>query len=265
MIGAAFLSEWVKLRRRTLLLSAFLGLAAAASLFVVLIFSNAPAHGTGGGGLPSLRQLARPNGLVFGLTRATFLLGVVAFGTAAAQTANEYSLGTLRQLLVRQPRRVTLLAGKLLAVVTFMVAATAFAAVVAFLASCAMAQSRGVPTSAWFTGTGFGDLLRALADIELAVIGYSVLGLVAGQFLRSAVAAVILGFAWLLVIEQFILTRIVPGTAPWLPGISLSTIAGGGNSDFSISYGHGLIVALVYIAVAVAAASFAFTRRDVTA
>jgi hypothetical protein len=264
VIGAAFLSEWVKLRRRTLLLSAFLGLAAAASLFVVLIFANAPAHGTGNG-LPSLQQLARPNGLVFGLTRATFLLGVVAFGTAAAQTANEYSLGTLRQLLVRQPRRVTLLAGKLLAVVTFMVLATAFAAVVAFLAAIAMAQSRHVPTSAWFTGTGLGDLLRALGNIELAVIGYSVLGLVIGQFLRSAVGAVILGFAWLLVIEQFILTRIVPGAAPWLPGISLSTIAGGGNSDFSISYGHGLIVAVLYIAVAAAAAAVTFARRDVTA
>lgn len=264
MIAASFRSEWLKLRRKTLLLSAFLGLAAAASLFVVLIFSNAPAHGDGGG-LPSLQQLARPGGLVFGLTRATFLLGVVAFGTAAAQTAGEYSLGTLRQLLVRQPRRVTLLAGKLLAVVTFMVLATAFAALVAFLAANAMARSRGVPTGAWFTGTGFGDLLRALGNIELAVIGYSILGLVIGQFLRSAVAAVIAGFAWLLVIEQFILTRIVPGTAPWLPGISLSTVAGGGNADLRVSYSHGLIVAVIYLAAAVTAAAVTFARRDVTA
>ena len=90
MITASFLSEWVKLKRKSLLLSAFLGLAAAASLFAVLIFSNAPAHGSGGG-LPSLQQLARPNGLVFGLTRATFLLGVVAFGTAAAGPASPSS------------------------------------------------------------------------------------------------------------------------------------------------------------------------------
>jgi ABC-2 type transport system permease protein len=264
VIGASFASEWVKLKRKSLLLPAFLGLAAAAALFVILVFSNAPAHGSGGG-LPSLQQLARPGGLVFGLTRATFLLGVVAFGTAAAQTASEYSLGTMRQLLVRQPRRVTLLAGKLLAVVTFMALATAFAAVVAFAAACAMAQSRGVPTSAWFSSTGFGDLLRALGNIELAVIGYSILGLAAGQFLRSAVAAVILGFAWLLVIEQFILTRIVPAAAPWLPGISLSTIAGGGNADFSLTYVHGLIVAAVYTVAATIAASVAFSLRDVTA
>jgi hypothetical protein len=264
VILASFLSEWVKLRRRTLLLPAFLGLAAAASLFVVLIFSNAPAHGTGGG-LPSLQQLARPNGLVFGLTRATFLLGVVAFGTAAAQTASEYSLGTVRQLLVRQPRRVTLLMGKMLAVVIFMVLATAFAAVIAFLAANVMAQSRNVSTSAWFTSTGFADLLKALGNIELAVIGYSILGLVIGQFLRSAVAAVIIGFAWLLVIEQFILTRIVPSAAPWLPGISLSTIAGGDNTDFRITYSHGLVIGVIYIVVASAAASVTFARRDVTA
>ena len=117
MIWAAFTSEWTKLRRRTLLLSTFIGLAAAASLFVILLFSQAPATGDGGG-LPSLQQLARPNGLIVGVTRATMLLGIVAFGIAAAQTASEYSLGTLRQLLVRQPRRVTLLAGKMLGVVT---------------------------------------------------------------------------------------------------------------------------------------------------
>jgi hypothetical protein len=117
----------------------------------------------------------------------------------------------------------------------------------------------------WSTGTGFRDLFNALGNIELAVIGYSILGLVIGQFLRSAVTAVIVGFAWLLVVEQFILTRIVPSAAPWLPGISLSAIAGGGNADFNITYGHGLVVAVIYIVVAIAAASITFARRDVTA
>ena len=57
----------------------------------------------------------------------------------------------------------------------------------------------------------------------------------------------------------------MPSAAPWLPGISLSTIAGGGNKDFGITYTHGLVVAVSYIAVAVAAASVTFARRDVTA
>ena len=59
MTWAAFTSEWTKLKRKTLLLSTFLGLAAASSLFVILLFTQAPATGDGGG-LPSLQQLARP-------------------------------------------------------------------------------------------------------------------------------------------------------------------------------------------------------------
>jgi hypothetical protein len=57
----------------------------------------------------------------------------------------------------------------------------------------------------------------------------------------------------------------VPSAAPWLPGISLSTIAGGGNPDFGITYSHGMVVALAYIVVAITAAAVTFARRDVTA
>lgn len=261
MIWAAFTSEWTKLKRRTLLLSTFLGLAAAASLFVILLFSQAPATGTGGG-LPSLQQLARPNGLIVGVTRATMLLGIVAFGIAAAQTASEYSLGTLRQLLVRQPRRVLLLIGKMLGVVTFLLLAFVFAAVVAFTVAVVMAHARHVSTNAWFSGTGFGDLLRAMGDIALAVAGYSIFGLAVGQFVRSAVFAVIAGFAWIIAIEN-IVTRIVPSTTKWLPGMSLESVASGGADVASFS--HGLLVAAVYLIAAIAAALLTFARTDITA
>ena len=119
MMWSAFTSEWTKLRRPTLFYSTFLGLAAAASLFVVLMFSQARENS----GIVTLHQLARPNGLVIGVARASMLLGVVAFGIAAAQVASESSLGTLRQLLVRQPRRTVLLGGKMLGTVTFLIGA----------------------------------------------------------------------------------------------------------------------------------------------
>ena len=161
MIQAAFSSEWVKLRRRNLLVGSYVGLALAASLFAVLLFAQAPVGGNGGG-LPSLTQLAQPNGLIHGVNRAAVLLGIVAFGIAATQIANEYSLGTLRQLLVRQPRRPVLLAGKFLAVLTFMLGAVVFSSVVASVASVVMAHARHVPTAAWTSGAGVGDLSRAL-------------------------------------------------------------------------------------------------------
>jgi ABC-type transport system involved in multi-copper enzyme maturation permease subunit len=258
MIWAAFASEWTKLRRRTLLLSTFLGLAAAASLFVVLVFSQASATG----GIVTLHQLAQPNGLVLGVARAAMLLGVVAFGIAASQVASEYSLGTLRQLLVRQPRRAVLLAGKMLGVITFLVLALCFAAVVALMVALAAAHARGVPTGAWFTGTGLGDLFRELGDLVLAVVGYSVLGMAFGQFVRSAVFAVIIGFAWLLAVETIVI-RIVPSTENWLPGSSILAVASGGTEG--VGYGHGLALAAVYLVIAIAAAVTVFVRSDVTA
>lgn len=261
MTWAAFTSEWTKLKRKTLLLSTFLGLAAAASIFVILLFSQAPATGHGGG-LPSLQQLARPNGLIVGVTRATMLLGIVAFGIAAAQTASEYSLGTLRQLLVRQPRRIVLLAGKMLGVITFLLLAFLFAAVIAFAVAVIMAHGRHVSTSAWFSGTGLGDLFRALGDISLAVAGYSILGLAIGQFLRSAVFAVIAGLAWIIAVEN-IIARIDPSTTKWLPGAALETVASGGTEGPSFS--HGLLVGAAYLVVALIAAAVTFARADVTA
>ncbi|HLK75809.1 MAG TPA: hypothetical protein VKU77_19425 [Streptosporangiaceae bacterium] len=48
-----------------------------------------------------------------------------------------------------------------------------------------------------------------------------------------------------------------------LPGASLETIASGGTS--TTSYGHGLIVAAVYLIAAVAATAITFTRSDITA
>ncbi len=218
MTWAAFTSEWTKLRRPTLLWSTFLGLAAAASLFVVLVFSQASANG----GIVSLRQLAQPNGPVLGVARAAMLPGVV----------------------------------------TFLLLALCVAAVIALLAAVVAAHSRGVPTGAWFTGTGLGDLFRELGDLALAVVGYSVLGMALGQFVRSAVFAVIVGFAWLIAVEN-IVTRIVPSTQQWLPGQSIMAVASGGAEG--VSYGHGLALGAVYLVAAITAAMVVLLRSDVTA
>jgi ABC-2 type transport system permease protein len=260
VIVAAFGSEWVKLRRRNLLVGTYAGLAVAASLFAVLLFAQAPANG--GGDLPSLAQLAQPDGLIHGVNRAAVLLGVVAFGVAASQIASEYGLGTLRQLLVRQPRRAVLLAGKSLAVLTFMIGAVVFAALIATLAAFVMAHARHVPTTAWTSTAGITDLTRALGDLLLATFGFTILGFVAGLLFRSSVTAIIVGFAYLLPIEAVII-RIAPHTAAWLPGQALQAIAAGGLTG--TGFAHSLALSTVYIAIAGAAASLVFVRKDVTA
>lgn len=260
MIVASFRSEWVKLKRRNLLVGTYAGLAVAASLFAVLLFVQANA--AGGGDLPSLTQLAQPNGLIHGVNRAAVLLGIVAFGIAASQIAGEYSLGTLRQLLVRQPRRAVLLAGKFLAVVAFMLGAVIFASLVATVAAFVMAHARHVPTAAWTSSAGIVDLTRALGDLLLATVGFTVFGLVIGLLFRSSVTAIIVGFAYLLPFEA-VITRIAPHTASWLPGQLLQAIAVGGMT--AAGFAHSLILSVVYVALAATVATAVFLRKDVTA
>jgi ABC-2 type transport system permease protein len=262
MIVASFRSEWVKLRRHTLLLGTFGGLAVAASFFSILVFTQAAPVGPGSADLPSLQTLAQPNGLIHGLTRAIVLLGIIAFGIAAAQIATEYSLGTLRQLLVRQPRRAVFLVGKYLGVLSFLVSAVVFAAVATGGVAIVMAHVRHVPVGAWFSSTGIGDLTRALGELLLSVIGFATLGLAVGLFLRSSVFAVIVGFAYLVPVES-IIGRILPATNQWLPGQLLVAVGQGGNS--TTSFGRALLLSALYLAVVSGLTLYAFVRRDVTA
>jgi ABC-2 type transport system permease protein len=262
VIFNAFRSEWVKLRRRTLVLGVFGGLTVAASFFVILLFSQAAAVGPGSADLPSLQVLAQPNGLIHGVDRVVVLLGIVAFGVAAFQIASEYSLGTLRQLLVRQPRRRVLLAGKYLGVISFIVLAVVVASLVAGGVAVVMAHLRHVPVGAWFGAAGIKDLTTALGELLLAAVGFGTLGFAVGLFLRSAVFAVIVGLSYLIAIEN-IMGRVIPALNRWLPGQLLLGVGQGG--DATTTFPRALIISGIYLAAVAVVTAYAFKRRDVTA
>ena len=263
MILRAFRSEWVKLQRRTLLVGTYLSLMAIAAFFTVLVFARAgqPSRGDRDR-FVSLAELAQADGLVRGLNRAAVLLGIVAFGIAAAQMANEFTLGTIRQLLVRQPRRLTLIAGKHLAILTFLAGALVVAFVGAGVAATAMAHGRGISTSAWTSSTGLADLGRSLVDIALATAGYATLGMIVGLVLRSPVISVMAGLVYLLIIDN-VLSAIVSGADRWLPGQLLNTIASGGDSTTPIV--TAVVTVAAYLIVAAGASLAMFARRDITA
>jgi ABC-type transport system involved in multi-copper enzyme maturation permease subunit len=258
----SFRSEWVKLRRRSLLLSTYLSLTALSALFTVLVFTRASnGHGRGERFI-SLQELAQPDGLSRGLTRAALLLGVVALGIAASQVAFEFSLGTLRQLLVRQPRRPVLLSGKGLAILTFLAGAVIGSGIGGSAAAFVMAHVRGISTSAWTSSAGVADIGHALGDIALAVTGYSILGILAGLILRSPAPAAVVGFVYLLPFEG-IFSAVVKGADRWLPGQVLSAISEGGTS--TVTFSHAMMTATAYAVVAAVAGVLLFTKRDVTA
>jgi ABC-type transport system involved in multi-copper enzyme maturation permease subunit len=259
----AFRSEWVKLRRRTLLVSTYASLTALSALFTVLVFTRASNNpNRGGERFISLAELARPDGLSRGLTRAALLLGVVAFGIAASQVAFEFSLGTLRQLLVRQPRRTVLLSGKALGIITFLAGAVLCSGIGGGAAAFVMAGVRGISTAAWTSSTGIADIGHALGDVALAVTGYGVLGMLAGLILRSPAPAAVVGFVYLLPFEG-IFSAVVKGSDRWLPGQVLAAISEGGTANLTFS--RGLMTATAYTVIAAALGAVLFSKRDVTA
>ncbi len=109
-------AELRKLRRPTL----FFGTMGAALFFTGLITSfiylmiDSP-QGNGDRGRTIGREvLGLANGSVNGFASVGGFLGIIALCVFAAQTAQEYTYGTLRNLLIRQPGRMKILVGKLI-------------------------------------------------------------------------------------------------------------------------------------------------------
>jgi len=261
MILWSFHSEWIKLRRRRLwygTYAAITGVVVLTTMVTIVGANNAVDHHRG----PTLAELSRASGLGLGLTDSAILLGAVSLAVAAAQFGGEFTHGTLRNLLVRQPRRLHLMGGKVLAVLLFLVGALMVAAVIGLGAAFAMAHARGIDTSVWTSGTGLSDLGVALGDIALSVCGFATVGMILGVLLRSSVIAIAAGLALLLPVET-ILTNAVPGTARWLPGQLLNAIASGGS--LHADFGTAIVTITVYFLVAIGATALVFVRRDVTA
>lgn len=263
MLGA-FSSEWVKLRRRSMLLWGIGGTLFFTVLATLFTFERAVKvlepgfHGHGF--RVTVAELSQPNGLVHGIVDVSNLVGIVALALFAGATATEYSLGTLRNLLVRQPRRVKLLCGKFLALALFVLAAILLAFIVASVVAFAVGPGKGVDTSAWTSSTGLKDTSQALFHIYLAALGYGVLGTALAVILRSPAMAITIGVAYALPGEA-IINALWDNGDRWLPGQLLSAIAHGGTS--STSYSRALLIVVIYAALAAVGTLLLFQRRDV--
>jgi ABC-2 type transport system permease protein len=262
MVGA-FSSEWVKLRRRTVLLWG-LGGGLLCSVFATALTIERTRKsfppGTGARFHVTIAQLSQPDGFVHGVITASNLIGIVALSLFAAAVASEYSQGTLRNLLVRQPQRTRLLSGKFLALAVFFGLAIMLAVAVSAAVAFALGAPKGIHTSAWSTNTGLDDLGQTILHIYLASIGYGILGTALAVLLRSPTLAVGVGVAYALPGEA-IINRLWNGGDRWLPGQLLDALARGGTS--TTSYAHALITLLIYAVIVATGTLVLFQRRDV--
>lgn len=261
MIKVVF-AEWRKLRRPTLFfgtIGAALFFTGLTNTFLYLMIDSEQGNGDRG------RQIGREvlnlaGGSVYGFSSVGGLLGIIALCVFAAQTAQEYTYGTLRNLLVRQPGRIRILIGKLIAMKIFALIKVVIAAIVSISISYYLSDRARVSTELWFTSEGFQEIGKTLLNVSISVIYFGIVGMVLGLLLRSPISAISIGVLWLLIIENLI-GAVKPVTLEWMPGNQLSTIAQGGTPD--LSYSHALILGSSYVFVGAIIATVLFSRRDV--
>ena len=256
------LAEWRKLRRPTL----FLGTIGAAlfftgltSTFLYLMIDSEQGNSDRG------RQVSREvlqlaGGSAYGFASVGGLLGIIALCVFAAQTAQEYTYGTLRNLLVRQPGRLTILLGKLISMKLFALVMIVLSAIVSISASVILAPGAEVSTDLWFTSDGVHAIFTTFVNVTISVVGFGIVGMVLGLLLRSPISAISFGVLWLLIVEN-LLIAVKGSLQSWLPGAQLTTIASGGTLD--VTFKHALAFGGMYVAIGATIAAILFVRRDV--
>lgn len=255
-------AELRKLRRPTLFFGTMGAVLFFSGLFSALLFLmiDSPQGNSHRGRTIGRDVLGLSSGGVQGFATVGGLLGIIALCVFAAQTAQEYTYGTLRNLLVRQPSRMKILIGKLISMKLFALIMILLAAVVSIATSVILAPGAEVETELWFTADGFHFLFTTFVNVTISVIGFGIVGMVLGLLLRSPISAISFGVLWLLILEN-LLIAVKSSLQNWLPGAQLTTIASGGTMD--LSYQHALTVGGAYVAAGALIASVLFVRRDV--
>lgn len=257
-----FFAEWRKLRRPTL----FFGTFIAALFFNGLVTSFAflmidSPRGNGDRGRVVTREmLGLASGSVHSFASIGGLLGIIILCVFAAQTAQEYTYGTLRNLLVRQPRRLVLLTGKYAAMKTFALILILINAAVSIGISFYLSDRAKVATDLWFTSAGWSAIAHTVVNVYISVIFYAVIGITLGILLKSPISAISIALVWILILENLI-GAVKPSTLDWMPGNQFATIAQGGSE--TITYSHALTLGIFYVFIALAISSFIFAKRDV--
>jgi ABC-2 type transport system permease protein len=256
----SFRSEWLKLRRRATLLGGgtIIGFAI---LITVLTFANAatsPKQGPGQG--LTVGQLAISDGLARTIARGATFTGTVALAVFAIAVAGEYAQGTLRNLLVPQPRRVRLLAGELLALAGFTTIALLGAELAATATALAIAPAAtsppppGSPPTAWpHSAAGSAPCWpppsagACSARCRPCCCAHRWPRSVPGWPARSPFELLV-NSAW-------------DDSARWLPGQLLQTLAEGGAA--TVTYARAALLLAAYGALAMTVGTTLFARRDV--
>ncbi len=267
-MARAFRSELLKLRRWSVLAGG--GVMIAATAFIAyLTFHQITSGATGPELTPLIQAFPTTQGLITVVGQARSLIIAIALIMVTSNLAAEWSQGTLRNLLVREPGRLRLLSGKMLALVLFVAVSLALTLLISAAFIIAAAQSQGISTAAWTSSEGMRTFLSFFGNELLCLVGISFLGMLIAVLTRSIGAAVGIALAYVLVPEG-VIAMVWPEGSKWfpvrvfnfLPGSTVPTAVGPTPPQ---GYTAALLVALLWMAGFVVVSAVVFRRQDVNA
>jgi len=264
----AFRSELLKFRRWSMLAGS--GVMIASTAFIAyLTFHQITSGATGPELTPLIQAFPTSQGLITVVGQARSLIIVIALIMVTSNLAAEWSQGTLRNLLVREPNRLRLLTGKMLALVLYVIISAALTLVISAILIFAVAHAQGISTAAWTSSEGMRTLLAFFGNEMLCLVGISLLGMLIAVLTRSVGAAVGVALAYVLVPEG-IIAMVWQQGSQWFPVRVLNFLPG---SAFPPAVGPtppqgyltALGVALLWMIGFVVVSALVFRQQDVNA
>ena len=258
-----FLAEWIGLRRRSFVLGWMGALLFFAFAATTVAITQSDGDGNDADALihTTVEQLIASDGLTRGFATASTPLGMIVLSLFAISIARDYSKGTIRPLLVAEPRRTRLLAGKLLALSSFVAIVLAFVGLFSVTISFLIAPGEGISTDQWTSAASLGHVVKTIGLVIVSSIAWGLLGAVLAIATRSAALSIAAGAVGLLIIPT-LLAQLEEGVTDRLPSTALLSVAAGGNETLTIA--SAITTLTVYVLISVVAMFAIFGRRDVT-
>jgi ABC-2 type transport system permease protein len=208
----------------------------------------------------SVGDLSRDSNQMKILGLGTSIGALFAALVGAMSITGEFRTGTIRPTLLVTPRRIRVVAAKVVASMLVGVGVGLVAEALTAGAEAAGLAARGIQVE-----LGIGDYAQLLAGGALAAAFFAAIGVGVGTIVRNQVAAVVGLCVWLLFLEPLLLGD-VPSAGKYAPEASAGAIAGAIQSQIAdnlIAPALGVVLLAAYAALAALAGSLLITRRDI--
>ena len=256
-------AELLRLLRRRTIVVLIAGSAAFSVVATLAIFSSAETRpvATRQGGA-TLAALSGPGGGTEAFAVGASFAGFLVFVTFIALVAGEFSSGTFRALVVRDPHRLRVIVGKLTGILLVAAGVIALTEVLVFGVSLLAAPANDISTTSWFSLQSLGDALGDYLTVLGGVVGWAIFGTTLAVIFRSIPLALGVGFAWAGPFENIVVDSWSDGYRVF-PGQVLASLIRGGTVELGMT--RAVLTALLYTAIAATTALVLVSRRDVTA